>query len=269
MRNSVICACKDRVKALLTVLPSWLHNREISEIVLVDWSSSPSLDLLVALDPRIKVIRVKGQQWFNQPQPLNLAASIASGDYILKLDTDFIINPYYSFFDRYKIDKDTFLSGDNDYTEDRIAHSPYFEFLRGLLWVNKEAFNAIGGYNESMGRFYAWEDNEIDIRLRMYGLNHRKIKYDHHIIHIPHPDGFRLKNFKGFDDPDYFNKVKNKLGEYYSPETLDWEAEYAITQHHIGENKKQFSNPTHWRVEPLTQWDVRKISDQLYEAKIK
>lgn len=268
MRNSVICACKDRVKALLTVLPSWLHNKEIAEIIIVDWSSTPPIDVLTALDTRIKVVKVKDQQWFNQPQPLNLAASIASGDYLLKLDTDFLINPYYDFFNKYRVDTSTFLSGDNDYTEDRIAHSPYFEFLRGLLWVSKEVFHKIGGYNERMGKFYAWEDNEIDIRLRMYGLTHKKIEYDHHILHIPHPDGVRLKNFKGFEDDSYFDKVKNRLSIYYSAETLDWQANYAITQHHIEENKKLFSNPSHWRVEPMTNWDIKKITDQLYEAKI-
>lgn len=266
MSNSVICACKDRVKALLTVLPSWLHCREISEIILVDWSSSPPLDLLPALDPRIKVVKVRNQKWFNQPQPLNLAASLASGKYLLKLDTDFIINPYYSFFDKYQIDEGTFVSGDHDYTDTNISHSPYFEFLRGLLWVHKDAFMSVGGYNEKMDRFYAWEDSELDIRLEMFGLKHRKLEFDHHILHIPHQDFMRTKNFKGHEDPGYKDRIKTRLSQYYS-DNLECETDYAITQHHIDENRKVFGTPTHWKVDPVVKWDVKKITEQVYEAK--
>lgn len=111
MSISVICACKNRNSALRVSLNSWLNFKEITEIIVVDWSSDESLESLVSLDERIKVIRVSDKQYFNQPQPLNLAISMASGDRILKLDTDYVINPYYNFFQNYDIDDNSFVSG--------------------------------------------------------------------------------------------------------------------------------------------------------------
>ena len=82
---SLICACKNRNSALNVSLNSWLHYKEISEIIIVDWNSDQSIDYFRFLDDRIKIVRVEDQRYFNQPQPLNLAASIAKGDYISQL----------------------------------------------------------------------------------------------------------------------------------------------------------------------------------------
>ena len=101
MSISLICACKNRDESLKVSLSSWILKEEITEIIIVDWSSDNSLSYLSEWDDRIKIITVQNQKYFNQPQPLNLAASIAKGDYILKVDTDYLFNPYYNFFDNY------------------------------------------------------------------------------------------------------------------------------------------------------------------------
>ena len=97
MTISVICACKNRENALRISLNSWLNFKEIDEIIIVDWSSDQPLSNFLPLDERIKIIRVDNKEYFNQPQPLNLAINFASGDRILKLDTDYVLNPYYNF----------------------------------------------------------------------------------------------------------------------------------------------------------------------------
>ena len=100
------------------------------------------------------------KEYFNQPQPLNLAASIATGDYILKFDVDHVLNPYYNFFETYPIDDNNFLSGSPDWESpeyvdgngcavadpanmsfDQIkewcnVYSPYFKSLFGVILVN-------------------------------------------------------------------------------------------------------------------------------------
>ena len=38
------------------------------------------------LDSRVKVIRVDGEKYFNMPEPLNLAASVATGDALLTIN---------------------------------------------------------------------------------------------------------------------------------------------------------------------------------------
>ena len=115
MNVSLITACKNRYNPLLISLQSWLLFDEVKEIIIVDWSSDEPLSHLTELDPRIKVITVPNKKYFNQPQPLNLAASIATGDSIMKFDIDYIINPYYNFFKAYPIDEHTFVSGKPNY----------------------------------------------------------------------------------------------------------------------------------------------------------
>jgi len=85
---SIIAACKNRVDPLKVSLMSWLSFDQVKEVIIVDWSSDEPINYLTKFDSRVKVIRVDNKEYFNQPQPLNLAASIATGDYIFHLDAD-------------------------------------------------------------------------------------------------------------------------------------------------------------------------------------
>ena len=223
MTISLICACKNRNEALQIALNSWLLKKEITEIIIVDWSSDESLASFTKLDKRIKVITVPNQKYFNQPQPLNLAASIATGDYILKVDCDYVFSPYYNFFEFYQIDENSFLSGNHSFsknyeyfdwekytidknsmslgeiTEYLNAYSPIFKYLIGLLFVSRHNFIKIGGYNENLGKYYAYEDDEIYNRLRVLGLTEKKLDFNYNILHIPHPDKKRTENFDGYN----------------------------------------------------------------------
>ena len=67
MNVSLICACKNRNAPLKISLSSWLLFKEITEIIIVDWSSDESLRELTDWDERIKVINVPNQTYFNQP----------------------------------------------------------------------------------------------------------------------------------------------------------------------------------------------------------
>ena len=112
---SIICACKNRYDALKISLNSWVMFDEVKEIIIVDWSSDKSIENLLNLDDRIKIIRVNDKKYFNLSQPLNLAASLTTGEYILKLDCDYIINPYYNFFENYKVNDNSFVTGNPAY----------------------------------------------------------------------------------------------------------------------------------------------------------
>jgi glycosyltransferase involved in cell wall biosynthesis len=115
MTISIISACKNRGKALSISIASWIQFDEIEEIIVTDWNSDEPIDHLTRLDSRIKVITVPNEKYFNQPQPLNLAASLVKSEYILKLDSDTVMNPYFNFFDNHTIDNQSFLTG-TDYT---------------------------------------------------------------------------------------------------------------------------------------------------------
>jgi GR25 family glycosyltransferase involved in LPS biosynthesis len=252
MTISLICACKNRNEPLQIALSSWLLRPEITEIIIVDWSSTTSLASLTKLDSRIKVITVQDQKYFNQPQPLNLAASIATGDYILKVDCDYIINPYYDFFEKYKIDETSFLSGrsninnyeffnGSEYVIDKNemslwelrdyvnSYSSFYKYLTGLLFVSCRNFLKVGGYNENLGKYYAFEDDEIFHRLTVSGLKENRIDYDYHFIHIPHSDQKRIENFEVNDESlspvDHIERNKNiapLTDEFYVPSLTKW-----------------------------------------------
>jgi len=268
MSVSLICACKNRNAPLKISLSSWLLFEEIIEIIIVDWSSDESLEELTRLHQKIKVISVPNQEYFNQPQPLNLAASIATGKYILKVDSDYILNPYFNFFDHYKIDDKSFLCGQHDYEQHEIASSPYFKYLRGLLYITRDNYLKVGGYNEIHTQYYAYEDDEIVHRLELLGLKKYKVENNHNIIHIPHPDKKRLENFEAYHtDKNLELNIRNTLSSYYSGEELEWQVEYVLAQHHIEINRqKSLSEITQYYFKSEIIWNLEKMNDQLYIA---
>ncbi len=291
MSISVICACKNRNNPLRISLNSWLNFKEITEVIIVDWSSDESLEKFLDLDDRVKIIRVDNKQFFNQPQPLNIAINFASGDRILKLDTDYVLNPYYNFFETYSIDDNSFVSGKipykspefwseelNCFTIDKMSmtdpelrnyfntYSEYYKYLTGLLYITKENLLKIGGYNENLGKYYAFEDDEIYKRLELSGLEHKKLYYDHRLHHIPHPDYKRTENFEGFHDEELNNVLRYNLEPYYEGKELEWQLEYAISVSHIKKNKEIISEITEPYVEPKTHWEIKEISDRYYSA---
>jgi hypothetical protein len=295
MNVSVICACKNRYNALRVSLSSWLAFDEIKEIIIVDWNSDDPINHLSKLDKRIKIVRVEGEKYFNQPQPLNLAASIATGDYILKLDCDYIINPYFEFFEHYKIDENSFLCGQDDYEckheywdENlqgyavnfhgmdvgelmRYSHtySPLFKYLTGLCFVTRENYWKVGGYNERMGKYYAFEDDQMTKRLTMMGLECKKLNQNFNAIHIPHPDKKRYENFEGYGEDSNDNNVENVKRKIADPNTSDsdrWNLEYLLAKMNVQENERLFSDLDNYYIERIYHWEVQNIDGQNYYA---
>lgn len=256
---SIICACKNRYEALKISLNSWVMFDEVKEIIIVDWSSDNLITDLLKLDNRIKIIRVDDKKYFNLSHPLNLAASLTTGDYILKLDCDYIINPYYNFFENYKIDDNSFATGvpvhkspefldENgnckvNYSSMSVdelcdyvnSYSHYFKYLKGLLFVSKEHFLKIGGFDEDI-ESYGWEDGEIIKRLEKLNLNHKKMNYDYNMIHIPHSDRKRFENCKEYNTEDE-NYFKQLMSPNYSDEELPFQVDYVLASHYTEKNK--------------------------------
>jgi glycosyltransferase involved in cell wall biosynthesis len=295
MNVSIITACKNRRKALEISLRSWLMFEEVKEVIIADWSSDEPIDDLSDLDDRIKIIRVTDKEYFNQPQPLNLAASIATGDYILKFDVDHVLNPYYNFFETYLIDDNSFLSGSPDWKSPEYVdkngcavadsasmsfeqlkewcnvYSPYFKSLFGIIFVKRENFLKCGGFNENLGHYYGFEDEELQKRFEKLGLNHKKLNPEGtSVFHLPHPDSKRLENFKGNGtDLHISEQVRNNLSKYYSGDALKYQVEYALSMYHVGKNKETFSNPEHYYIPLKTKWNLEQRSEQIYLAEEK
>jgi hypothetical protein len=269
MNISLICACKNRNAPLKISLSSWLLFPQISEIIIVDWSSDESLEHLTEWDKRIKIISVPNQKYFNQPEPLNLAASLAKGKYILKVDTDYILNPYLNFFENsnYFVDENSFVCGQN--TVD-LGNNPYYKYLFGLLYVSKNNFMKVNGFNEYLTKWYASEDQDIMVRLENLGLKKHGINYDHHVIHIPHPDKKRTENFEANDSENNLrNEIKSQLSSSgFSGDELEWQTDYCLSQYHVNVNHGWISemNNDYIFAQPMSKWNVTQINDQLYIA---
>lgn len=267
MSVSLICSCKNRIDALRVSLSSWLTHKDISEIIIVDWNSDEPIDFLLNYDERIKIIRVSDEEYFNQPQPLNLAVDISTGDYILKVDCDYIINPYFDFVNSYKVDDYSFLCGQNDYEDGEIANSPYFKYLRGLLYISRENYLKVNGYSEENTKYYAYEDDEIVARLELLGLNKIKVKYDHNILHIPHPDKKRVENFEAYHtDKGREENIRKTLSQYYSGEELEWQVQYVLAQNHIEVNRQLIGEVDDYYSYRLYRWNVEEVKDRYFYA---
>jgi hypothetical protein len=216
---------------------------EVKEIIITDWSSDNSIEHLVNLDPRITIIRVNGEEFFNQTQPLNLASKFATQKNILKIDCDYILNPYYNFFDIHKlVDSDNFVAGVyKELSDDSLENSQFVDPLYGLLYVNREKFIEVGGFNEKIGKYYGLDDGEITIRLRSLGMTIQPLDLRSEcVIHIPHSDRVRVQNHQGFkQDNDFVEEFYNKIKiiDQTTEETLKFKF---VVQSHANENTKSF-----------------------------
>jgi hypothetical protein len=289
MSVSLICACKNRIDALRISLNSWVKFEEITEIIVTDWNSDEPIDFLLDIDPRIKIVRVSDQKYFNQPQPLNIALDLATSEYILKVDCDYIINPYYNFFSAYKLEDNKFFCGEYRYIIDESelpedynyldlgqeglnrynkSYSPFYKYLIGLLYIKREDLLKIGGYNEILDKFYAFEDEEIFTRLQLAGLEKEQIDFDNTLIHIPHPDKKRYENFRGhLELPDIKENIYNNFsGSQWEGDELEWQVDYVLSLYHVQLNKEDIGDIKESFVPRLKKWKLDEVKNNYYHA---
>jgi hypothetical protein len=86
---SVITVCMNREQHLLDTAPrvaAWPHH---SEHLVVDWSSRQPLHReALPPDPRLRLLRVEGEQRWNLCRAYNFAIAQARGTCLFKLDAD-------------------------------------------------------------------------------------------------------------------------------------------------------------------------------------
>jgi len=285
MSVSIITACKNRKKPLSISVSSWIQFDEVDEVIITDWDSDESITHLTKLSKKVKIITVKNEPYFNQPQPLNLAASLVKSEYLLKLDCDHILNPYWNFFDRHKIEEDIFISGCN--SVDQEGMDAYFLYpLWGMLYVKTDVFREVGGYNENMGKYYAVEDDELCVRLISYGLKPKNIEVQRlTALHIAHTDKHRVENFESFETISNLVSQSNK--KLKGDKVYNYIAQLCKSKNHqnrpvlskmmnMFEESKEDGTISvksmesvmnlEWYSKPIYNWELTQVSDQIYEA---
>eukprot|EP00178_Gracilaria_changii_P001045 TRINITY_DN1145_c0_g1_i4.p1 TRINITY_DN1145_c0_g1~~TRINITY_DN1145_c0_g1_i4.p1 ORF type:complete len:858 (+),score=111.63 TRINITY_DN1145_c0_g1_i4:4972-7545(+) len=187
---SVVAACKDRSQSLLQALPTWLAARGVHQVVLVDWSSSPTIASVlpshVRRNPKLLLVTVQQQPQWILSTAYNLAVRIASRSTIMKLDCDTVLQP--DFFDAHHLQHDTFFAGDWHKLETAASEKLH---ANGLLYVSRQHFLAVGGYDERITT-YGWDDSDIVSRLSTIATPY-SILYDK-IAHISHNASLRVAN---------------------------------------------------------------------------
>lgn len=183
----------NRSEFLSRALLTWTALREVDEIVIVDWSSDPPVaDQLADVlslwhDPRVKIVRVTDQQHWLHSACHNLEWKIASGHWLLRLDSDNLLHP--TFLEHHPLRPNTFWTGNwrtvpPDQDDKRN--------LTGILLAPRSALAAVNGYNERLVN-YGHEDDDLYERLKTAGLE--KLDVDLALAdHIPHPDRKRYEN---------------------------------------------------------------------------
>lgn len=216
MSTSIITVCKDREAMLKVSIHSWIAYKEITEIIVIDYCSRNKIKFLEEIDSRIKVIRINNKKFFNIGRAYNIGMQKATSDKILKLDVDYVLNPYYNLFKLGVIpSKNTFITG-NFRDEPIKSPSTFLSHLNGFVFLHKNDFLKCK-YSEFEN--YGWDDDDLYNCLQNNNLR-RKYLSDFTdkilVYHNPHCDIFRVLNYKESDIKKSHKQNRNR-GEIKRP----------------------------------------------------
>ena len=194
---SVVVSCKDRSEMLEISVRSWILKHQIKEIIIVDWCSSQSLKRFENIDNRIKVIRIENQPFYNASKPINIAIQQAKYEKILKMDVDYILNPYLPLESLVDIQEGEFVAG--NWQQYHLDNSlGFIRNLNGIICCHRKFFLKAGLYNEDIDN-YGREDCEMFERLQSIGVKRKDIEFSPNhvpVYHNPHGDNLRSMNRK-------------------------------------------------------------------------
>ena len=162
----IIAAAANRSESLLRVIPSWLATNEVSEVVLVDWSSSPPVSSLpLPTDPRLRIVRAAGEFEWNLARAYNLALQLSNAEIVLKVDSDTWLDPEVLRIQLPRVaiviggTSGAFLRGCRDDAPDENARH-----LNGVILARRDDLLRVRGYDERM-RKYGFDDTDLYARL--------------------------------------------------------------------------------------------------------
>lgn len=194
---SLTVGVKNRYMQLKVSLMSWIVQKSIDEILIIDWDSNDiNYEELKKMDSRIKIVKISNQPYYNHSQVLNECVKNSKNNHILKMDVDYILNPYIRLNQWLDIEWETeFMAGawNQNYLDNKIG---FIEHTNGFVCIHKKHIEKIGGYNENFVG-YGWEDCELYIRLQKeLGLTKIVPPISENFVpiyHNPHIDEIRTK----------------------------------------------------------------------------
>jgi hypothetical protein len=191
---TIVYASMNRETNLIESLKSWIDTEQITEFIVVDWSSKNSLlhckemwNLFRNSKKKYRLIRVEDKEYFSISKAYNLGFEYTENNLVLKLDCDYK-NLDSSWLQYLPIKNQSlnqcFISGDYRYMEKSLC---------GILLINKKDFI---GYNENL---HDWGYDDIDLYNRLKANKITQLIFflaNKYIQHIDHSDEDRTKNYK-------------------------------------------------------------------------
>jgi hypothetical protein len=173
---TVVTVCMNRREHLLCTAPVLARWAWHAEHLVIDWSSEQPLrrEELPA-DPRLRLLRVEGEQAWNPSRAYNFACSQARRAWLLRLDADCAPTPAFQ-------PAEAIATGGV-----WVGSGPDGRFGQFLLPTAR--FRAVGGFNEAM-RGWGFEDKDLRARLEAQGLELALLPADW-IAVIPHSEALR------------------------------------------------------------------------------
>ena len=168
---SIVSVTMNRHTNLICAIHTWFEL-PVKEIIIIDWCSNIKFESIIPTylkyNPnykKIKIFRVEGYDRWVLTWAFNLGISLASSEYILKLDADILVDKY--FFNINPITDNLFYRGKHEITRTY--------YLDGQLFIKKEYIEKIGYYNEKIIT-YGCDDYDLYKRLDKIGLKYNLIQ---------------------------------------------------------------------------------------------
>jgi glycosyltransferase involved in cell wall biosynthesis len=156
---SIVTTCKGRLADLKRTLPRFARQPD-TEVIVTDYDCPDGAAAWIAENhPDVIIVKVEDRPLFNLPEARNMAVEQAKGKVLVFLDADVLVT-------------EGFIS-----TLDLAVGEPVFGIfptthgnsLRGSGVIQREHFEAVGGYDELLSG-YEGEDLDLYMRLRVLGL---------------------------------------------------------------------------------------------------
>lgn len=176
---SLITCCMDRYDNLISSLESWLHIKEINEIIIVNWNSEKfDWDAINKLDKqnRVKCVNVTNEKYWILTHAYNLASEFVTYDKLLKIDCDIKLNS--NFLVNHKLNSDIFFRGNY-----RTIKNKKDFHLNGQFFCETNDYKKVNGFNENI-LTYGYDDEDLYSRL---GTHKKEVNInEEYLIHQSH-----------------------------------------------------------------------------------
>ena len=196
---SLVVCVKNRFNQLKISIQSWINQKAIKEIVIIDWDSQDiDSNYLSGLDDRIKIIRFEDKEYFHIAKAYNIAIKEAKYNYIIKADVDYIFNVYYQLEHWLNLNwEKQFLTG---YSGWRFLHMDFgfLKYLNGMIISKKQHILDAGMYDERFTN-YGQEDEDLYNKLQQQNIERVLMPVYPNIVpvyHNPHEDYHRVEHYK-------------------------------------------------------------------------